>query len=76
MTKLYLSLIGIALLGLTTGGYFLTQRLQDIGRQELQIEELEQDLETRRRIDDAVRNTPSDTDGSIGVLNEFLNSRD
>lgn len=76
MTKLYLSLIGIALLAVITGGYFLTQRLQDIGRQDYQIEKLQQDLETRGRIDDAIRNTPTDTDGSLRVLDDFLNSRD
>ena len=74
MTRLYL--IGTVLLVVTIGGYFLTQRLQDIGRQELQIEQLEQGIETRKRIDDAIRNTPSDRDGSVGVLDDFLRSRD
>ena len=74
MTRLYL--IGTALLVVTIGGYFLTQRLQDIGRQELQIEKLEENLQIRNRIDAATRNAPVVRDGSIGVLNDFLDSRD
>lgn len=74
MTRLYL--IGTALLVVTIGGYFVTQRLQDIGRQELQIEKLEENLEIRNRIDAATRNAPVDRDGSIGVLTDFLESRD
>ena len=74
MTRLYL--IGTVLLVVTIGGYFLTQRLQDIVRQELQIEKLEENLQIRNRIDAATRNAPVDRDGSIGVLNDFLNSRD
>ena len=74
MTRLYL--IGTVLLVVTIGGYFLTQRLQDIGRQELQIEKLEENLQIRNRIDAATRNAPVDRDGSVGVLNDFLNSRD
>lgn len=74
MTKVYL--IGTALLVIIIGGYFVTQRLQGIGRQEVQIEKLEQNLQIRNRIDDAVRNAPAGRDDSIGVLNDFLNSRD
>lgn len=74
MTKVYL--IGTALLVATIGGYFVTQRLQDIGRQEVQIEKLEQNLQIRNRIDDAVRNAPTSRDDSIGVLNDFLDTRD
>lgn len=73
-TKVYL--LGTALLVATIGGYFVTQRLQDIGRQEVQIEKLEQDIQIRNRIDDAVRNAPAGRDDSIGVLDDFLNSRD
>lgn len=69
-------LTGLLGLGVTIGGYFLIQRLQDIGRQDLQIERLEQDLQKRGRIDDAIRNTPTGRDGAVGVLNDFLNTRD
>ena len=41
-----------------------------------QVERLEQEVETRERIDEAIRNTPTDTDGARRLLNEFLQSRD
>lgn len=69
-------LLGTALLVVTTGGYFLTQYIKTTGQQELQIETLEEELETRKRIDAATRNAPVDRDGSVGVLNDFLRSRD
>jgi hypothetical protein len=72
--KVYLT--GIVLLVATIGGYFVTQHIKTIGQQELQIEKLQQDLDRRKRIDAAIRNAPSDRDGSIRVLNDFLRSRE
>lgn len=68
-------LIGIVLLVATTGGYLMTQYLKTIGKQEEQIKNLQEDQEIRRKVDAAIRNAPSDRDGSIGVLDEFLGSR-
>jgi len=72
--KVYLT--GIVLLAATIGGYFVTQHIKTIGQQELQIEKLQQDLDRRKRIDAAIRNAPSDRDGSLRVLDDFLNSRE
>jgi hypothetical protein len=69
-------LIGAVLLTVTTGGYLMTQYIKTIGKQELQIEKLEQGIQTRKRIDAAIRNAPSDRDGSVRVLEGFLKSRD
>jgi len=72
--KVYLT--GTVLLVATIGGYFVTQHIKTIGQQELQIEKLQQDLDRRKRIDAAIRNAPSDRDGSLRVLDDFLNSRE
>lgn len=72
--KVYLT--GIVLLVATIGGYFVTQHIKTIGQQELQIEKLQEDLQTRKRVDAAIRNAPSDRDGSLRVLDDFLRSRD
>jgi hypothetical protein len=72
--KVYLT--GIVLLVATIGGYFVTQHIKTTGQQELQIEKLQQDLDRRKRIDAAIRNAPSDRDGSIRVLDDFLSTRE
>lgn len=69
-------LIGIVLLVSTITGYFVIQRIKTIGKQELQIEKLQEDLQIRKKVDAAIRTAPSDRDGSLRVLNDFLNSRD
>ena len=76
LIPLKVSLIGAALLVATIGGYFVTQRIKTIGQQELQIEKLEEDLQIRKKVDAAIRNAPSDRDGSLRVLDDFLRSRD
>jgi len=73
-SKAYLT--GIVLLVVTISGYFVTQQLKTIGQQEQQIETLQEDQEIRRKVDAAIRNAPNDRDGSIGVLDDFLSSRD
>lgn len=72
--KVYL--IAAVLLVATTVGYLMTRHIKTIGQQELQIEKLEESLQTRKRIDAAIRNAPSDRNGSIRVLDDFLSSRD
>lgn len=69
-------LIAAALLVATTVGYLMTQHIKTIGQQELQIEQLQNGLETRKKIDAAIRNAPSDRDGSLRVLDDFLSSRE
>lgn len=68
----------IILAGLVLGaigiGYLTIQRIQDTGRQELQIEQLQDQIDLRKRIDDAVRTSPTSVDAADRVLNEFLNS--
>ena len=72
--KVYL--IAAVLLVVTIGGYLMTQHIKTIGQQELQIEKLEESLQTRKRIDAAIRNAPTTRDESVRVLNDFLSSRD
>jgi predicted Holliday junction resolvase-like endonuclease len=72
--KVYL--IVAVLLVATTVGYLMTQHIKTIGQQELQIEKLEESLQTRKRIDAAIRNAPTTRDESVRVLNDFLSSRD
>ena len=72
--KVYL--IGTALLVATIGGYLMIQHIKTIGQQELQIEKLQESLQIRKRVDAAIRNAPSDRDGSLQVLDDFLNSRE
>lgn len=72
--KVYLT--AAALLVVTIGGYLMTQHIKTIGQQELQIKQLQDSLQTRKRIDAAIRNAPSDRDGSLRVLDDFLSSRE
>ena len=72
--KAYLTVA--ALLVATTVGYLMIQHIKTIGQQELQIEQLQNGLETRKKIDVAIRNAPSDRDGSLRVLDDFLSSRE
>ena len=72
--KVYL--IAAVLLVVTIGGYLMTQHIKTIGQQELQIEQLQNGLETRKKIDAAIRNAPSDRNGSLRVLDDFLSSRE
>ena len=74
MTKVYL--LGTALLVATIGGYFTIRYIQNTGRQEVQIEKLEENLQIRNRVDAAIRNAPVGRNESIGVLDDFLRSRD
>jgi hypothetical protein len=60
----------------TTVGYLMTRHIKTIGQQELKIEQLEQNLQTRKKIDAAVRNAPTTRDESIRVLDDFLSSRE
>lgn len=69
-------LAGLVLLVIAAGGYFVFQHVKTLGQQEILTERLEQGLETRKRIDAAVRNSPRDTDGSLRVFGDFLDSRD
>ena len=73
-TKVYL--LGTALLVAITGGYFVIQYIQNTGRQEVQIEKLEENLQIRNRVDAAIRNAPVGRNESVGVLDDFLRSRD
>jgi hypothetical protein len=75
LLKLRAYLLGTALLVAIIGGYFVIQHIKTIGRQELQIEKLEESIQIRNRIDAAVRNAPRDVAGSIRVLDDFLKSR-
>lgn len=74
MMRVYI--LGTTLLAAIIGGYFVVQQIKTIGRQEVEIEKLEQNLEVRGRIDAAIRNTPRDLDGALGVLDDFLSTRD
>jgi len=68
-----LILVGLVL-GATGIGYLTIQRIQDTGRQELQIEQLQDQIDLRKRIDDATRTSPTNVDDADRVLQQFLDS--
>lgn len=74
MTRIYV-IVAIVLV-LSGVGFFVTRSLVDTGRKEVQIETLTEQIQIRREIDEAVRDTPPGRDGAIGVLRDFIGSRD
>lgn len=54
----------------------LIQYGQNTERNSQEADRLRDQIETRDRIDEAIRNTPDDTDGARGVLTDFIQSRD
>lgn len=77
-----LSLVGSPILRVVAGAsvvilifWLMIQYGKSIQEQEQIQEQLEGHIDTRERIDEAIRNTPIDTDGAIGVLDDFLDSR-
>lgn len=64
----------VLVLGVIGIGYTAIQWLQDTGKQELKIEQLEDQLILRRRIDEAIRTAPRDVDAADSLLREFLDS--
>lgn len=73
LRPILLVVCALAVIGI---GYTMIQRIQNTGRQELQVEQLTEGLNVRSRIDEAVRNAPSGREPSLGVLRDFLDSRD
>jgi hypothetical protein len=57
-------------------GFLMIQRIQDSGKQELQIEQLERQIEARERIDEAIISSPTNSDSARGVLQDFIDSRE
>lgn len=55
--------------------WFLIQYGENTQAREQEVQQLQNQIETRERIDEAIRRTPTDTDGARGVLSDFLDSR-
>lgn len=55
-------------------GFTTIQWLRDTGKQELQIEQLQEQLDIRKRIDEADRTSPRNVDDADRLLREFLDS--
>jgi hypothetical protein len=55
-------------------GYLTIQWLQDTGKQELQIEQLENQIDLRRQIDEADRTSPRNATDADSLLREFLDA--
>lgn len=53
-------------------GYAAIQYFQKTGKQDLQLEILQDQIETRERIDEAIRNAPTGVDESRSVLEQFI----
>lgn len=70
-----ISLILLGALAVTGGGYFLIQQLRDSGKQEVQIEALQTQIELRRQIDEAIRDAPTGRDDSLRLLEQYLDSQ-
>lgn len=65
-------LLAIAVLVAIGAGYWTIQFIQDTGKDEIRMEQLENEVDTRERIDRAIERSPSDRDGALGVLRDFL----
>lgn len=52
--------------------WLLIQYGENIQFREQEVQQLQNQVETQKRIDDAINSSPTDTDGALGVLREFL----
>ena len=75
---MFVGLRQMILAGLVLGaiglGYLTIQWLQDTGKQELQIEQLENQIDLRRQIDEADRTSPRNATDADSLLREFLDA--
>jgi len=55
--------------------WLLIQYGENTQAREQEVQQLQNQIETRERIDEAIKRTPADTDGARGVLSDFLDSR-
>jgi hypothetical protein len=53
----------------------LIQYGENTQAREQEVQQLQNQVETRNQIDEAIRRTPTDPDGARGVLSDFLDSR-
>jgi hypothetical protein len=67
-------LLAVAVLVAMWGGYKAIQYIQDTGRGELLLEQLQEQINLRREIDEADRTSPRDADAADSLLREFYNS--
>ena len=77
MTLKIKAIIFVVVTLIAAGSIYATiQWLQDTGRQEIQVKQLETEIETRKNIDEAIRTSPRGADDADSLLREFLNSSD
>lgn len=62
--------------GAITAGWVLIQRIQDSGKAELKIEQLETNIRVRNQIDEGVRTSPRDVDSALRLLELRQSTRD
>jgi len=55
--------------------FFLIQYGENTQAREQEVQQLQNQIETRDKIDEAIKRTPTDTDGARGLLSDFLGSR-
>jgi hypothetical protein len=68
------TLLVVAVLAAMWGGYKTIQYVQDTGRGELLLEQLQEQINLRREIDDADRTSPRTSDAADRLLREFYDT--
>jgi hypothetical protein len=67
-------LLAVAVLVAMWGGYKAIQYIQDTGRGELLLEQLQEQINLRREIDEADRTSPRTSDDADRLLREFYDA--
>jgi hypothetical protein len=67
-------LLAVAVLAAMWGGYKTIQYVRDTGRGELLLEQLQDQINLRREIDDADRTSPRTSDAADRLLREFYDA--
>ena len=57
-------------------GWWLIHFIQDTGKTELKLENLQEQIEVRRQIDDAIRTAPRDVESALELLRRRQGSTD
>ena len=68
------ALLAVAVLVAMWGGYKTIQYVQNTGRGELLLEQLQEQINLREEIDEADRTSPRDSDAADSLLREFYDS--
>lgn len=66
----------VLVFGAIIAGWTLIQRIQDSGRADLKIEQLETNIQVREAIDEGIRTAPRDVDSALRLLERRQATRD